>query len=273
METDPFRIRGHVANFDEIVVDIVDRSAATRQSLPMKADIAYGDGPSETLDIFFPPASATPHPVHIFIHGGYWRTFSKNDYSLVANTVTAAGAIAVIIDYALMPAVRMDRIIDQVRRAGHWVRENIAAFGGDPARLSVSGHSAGAHLATFLFTADLAPAGVLSATLLSGIYDLEPLQSSFLKPEIGLTDNEVSTFSPLNIHHDPSTVVNILVGATETPPFHTQADAFARQLASGGTKVSQTIIVARNHMQIVRDLGDPHTLSGRQLKLAVAATH
>jgi arylformamidase len=107
METDAFRIRGHVANFDDIVADIVARSAATRANLPMQADIAYGDAPTEKLDLFFPADRTTPRPVHMFIHGGYWRSFSKDDYSLVAATVTAAGAVAVIIDYALMPAVRM----------------------------------------------------------------------------------------------------------------------------------------------------------------------
>src|SRR5690606_6077015 len=90
METDPFRIRGHVARFDEIVADIVARSAQTRADLPAKTDIAYGPGPSETLDLFFPKDMSQPVPVHIFIHGGYWRSFSKDDYSLVASTVTAA---------------------------------------------------------------------------------------------------------------------------------------------------------------------------------------
>ena len=80
METDAFRIRGHVSNFDDIVGDIVARSAATRSTVSMKADIAYGDAPSEALDLFFPADMGAPCPVHIFIHGGYWRAFSKRDY-------------------------------------------------------------------------------------------------------------------------------------------------------------------------------------------------
>jgi arylformamidase len=271
MESDPFRIRDYVTDFDAIVAGIVASSAAARAALPMKADIAYGNGPSETLDLFFPTGASEPLPVHIFIHGGYWRMFSKNDYSCIANTVIAAGAIAVIVDYALMPSVRMEVIVDQVRRARNWVRDHIAEYGGDPARITVSGHSAGAHLASCLFTADQVPTGVGAALLLSGLYDLEPLRSSFLQAEIGLTDKEVSAFTPLSMTHDAGTRVEILIGARETEPFHAQADDFARHLDGQGLNVSQQVIVARNHMNIVRDLGDPHTITGRRLTRLIAS--
>ncbi|RVD46717.1 alpha/beta hydrolase, partial [Mesorhizobium sp. M8A.F.Ca.ET.023.02.2.1] len=124
MSKDPFRTRDHVADFDDIVADIVARSAATRASLPMLADVAYGSHEAERLDLFFPEGPRKDLPVHIFIHGGYWRMFTKSDYSYVAETVTSAGAIAVVIDYALMPAVRMAAIVDQVRRARQWVQDN-----------------------------------------------------------------------------------------------------------------------------------------------------
>jgi acyl-CoA reductase-like NAD-dependent aldehyde dehydrogenase len=65
---------------------------------------------------------------------GYWRMFSKRDYAYIADAVTAAGAIAVIVDYALMPQVRMAAIVDQVRRAERWIAERIADHGGDPSR-------------------------------------------------------------------------------------------------------------------------------------------
>ena len=110
--SDPFRIRDHLADFDDIVSDMVNRSEATRAAVPMLADIAYGHGPNETIDLFFPPGRRHGLPVHMFVHGGYWRMFSKRDFSYVANTVTKAGAIAIIIDYALMPTVRMAVIVD-----------------------------------------------------------------------------------------------------------------------------------------------------------------
>ena len=163
---DPFRIRDHVVEFDDIVADIVRRSEATRANVPMVADVAYGPDATETMDLFFPRGKRDRLPVHMFIHGGYWRMFSKRDYSYVAETVTKAGAIAVIVDYALMPAVRMATIVDQVRRARQWVLDHIADHGGNADLLTVSGHSAGAHLAT-LFD-DSRPSGIKAALLLGG---------------------------------------------------------------------------------------------------------
>jgi arylformamidase len=272
VETDQFRIRGHVANFDEIVADIIARSAATRVRVPMQADIAYGDAPAEKVDLFFPAGASTSRPVHIFIHGGYWRAFSKSDYSLVAETVVGSGAIAVIVDYALMPSVRMAALVDQVRRAKQWVLDNIAQYGGNPERLTISGHSAGGHLATMLFQHEHGPSQVRSALLLGGLYDLKPLQKSFLKGEIGLTNDEVAAFTPMKKQYDASTGVVVLVGAKETPPFHLQANSFARKLSDQGLEVSQRILVNRNHMDSVRDLGVPHSLTGRCLSELILAS-
>lgn len=263
--SDPFRIRDHVADFDAIVRDIVTRSAATREALPMLADIAYGAGPGETVDIVFPAERRPAMPVHMFIHGGYWRMFSKRDYSCIADTITAAGAIAVIVDYALMPDARMATVVDQVRRARDWTVTNIARYGGDPARLTVSGHSAGAHLASFLFTRDQSPSNIRATLLLGGLYALEPLRHSFLQAEIALTDEEVAAFTPMTHEHDPGTEVTLLVGADETPPFHQMADDFARRLRSQGLGVSRSDLPARNHMDSVRDLAIAQSDAGRCL--------
>ncbi len=271
MTKDPFRIRDHVADFDAIVGEMQTGSEAARADLAMVPDIAYGRGPAETLDLFFPPGPRANLPVHVFIHGGYWRMFSKRDYSYVAQTITRAGAIAVIIDYDLMPAVRMATIVEEVRRAKRWVIEHIADHGGDPSRLTVSGHSAGAHLATFLFNERGAPSGISAALLLGGLYELAPLQTSFLAREIGITDAEVTGFSPATQRHDPSTIVSVLVGADETAPFQQQAAAFASLLRSQRCPVSLHDLPGTNHMTSVRDLGRPGTDAATHLSALLTA--
>lgn len=255
MAKDPFRIRDHVPEFDDIVAEIVRRSAETRAKVPMAADVPYGPDGTETVDLFFPQGERDRLPVHMFIHGGYWRMFSKRDYSYVADTVTNAGAIAVIVDYALMPSVRMATIVDQIRRARQWIHDHIASYGGDPGQLTVSGHSAGAHLATMLFDGNTRPSGIKGALLLGGIYDLRPLQESFLAAEIAITDQEVERFSPVDHSFDPGVAVAVSVGAEETPPFHSQAAAFAENLERQGLVVSRTSLAGANHMSSVRDLG------------------
>jgi arylformamidase len=265
MPKDPFRIRDHVAEFDEIVADIVQRSAKTRQNIPMVADVAYGAAHTETLDLFFPQGERDGLPVHMFIHGGYWRMFSKRDYSYIADTVTAAGAIAAIVDYALMPTVRMATIVDQVRRARHWIEQNIASYGGNAGQFTVSGHSAGAHIATMLFNDPDRLSGVRAALLLGGLYDLKPLQDSFLAAEIAITDDEVARFSPVTHRFDSTVAVEILFGATETLPFHAQAQAMAEHFSQQKLAVSICSLPNANHMSSVSDLGLTSTRAGARL--------
>lgn len=263
---DPFRTRDHVPDFDRHVADYAARSAATRARLPMLSDIAYGPSPAERLDLFFPPSRLATGAVHMFIHGGYWRMFAKEDFSFVAETVTQAGAIAVIVDYALMPSVRMETVVAQVRRARDWIVQHIGAHGGDPARLTISGHSAGAHLGALLFDASQ-PAGRISgAVLISGIYDLAPLQNSFLRELIDLADEEVRDFSPLARDYRAGPHVRLLVGKLETAPFHRQMNAFGSHLAmTAGVSAGQRILPGADHMSIVADLGTPGTEAADQL--------
>ncbi len=259
MGTDPFRIRDHVADFDVIVSEIVQASAKVRESIPMIADIAYGTGRNETVDLFFPAGPRKGLPVHMFIHGGYWRMWSKLEYSCIARTITDAGGIAVIVDYSLMPHVRMKVLVDQVTRAKDWVFAHIAEHGGDPSSVTVSGHSAGAHLASHLIRLDRSGTAIKGALLLGGIYDLRPLKTSFLQAEIALTDDEIERFTPLGHLHDPGCRIVLAVGEDETGPFHSQMEAFSNLLQEQGLPVFVEVIRGRNHMSSVRDLGIPGT--------------
>jgi arylformamidase len=270
MVDDPFRIRDYVPEFDDIVAEIRKRSAATRANLRM-VEVAYDAEPGATLDLFFPTSPAPAAPVHMFVHGGYWRMFSKRDYSYLADTITEAGAIAAIVDYALMPVVRMEVLVKQVQRAKTWLLSNIAKHGGDPAELTISGHSAGAHLAAMCMTAPDTPSGVKAALLLGGLYDLKPLQHSFLKAEIAITDEEVARFTPLTQTYDRNVTVTLLVGAHETPPFHSQAAAFEHHLKIQGLRSELHDLSEANHMSSVRDLGLIGTQAGSELAELIRA--
>ncbi|TAU37860.1 alpha/beta hydrolase [Rhizobium leguminosarum] len=272
MAADPFRIRDHVAGFDEIVGDIRARSLATRRTVAMEANVAYGSEPGETLDIFLPNNAGSDMPIHMFIHGGYWRMFSKEDYSCVAETVTGAGAVAAIVDYSVMPTARMDVLVGQVLKAKSFLLAHADRFGATPRRFSVSGHSAGAHLATFLFHRSLAPSGVIAAFLLGGLYDLEPLQTSFLRDEIALSDEEVRRFTPMRQEHDPATRVAIMTGELETNPFKIQANAFRDTLAAQGLEVRASHVVDGDHMSTVRDLAVHCTPMAAVLRAFIATS-
>ena len=95
-------------------------------------DIAYGPRPRETIDLLFPERVVRAAPLHVFVHGGYWRSGDKADYRFVAETPLAAGAITALVEYDLMPGQRLPVLVDQVRRALRWLQENAGSFGADP---------------------------------------------------------------------------------------------------------------------------------------------
>ena len=146
---------GKVANAAEYLARYPTDSARTRDELPARLDLRYGPAPGETLDLFLPDGGG-PAPVHVFVHGGYWRALGKADFSFVARGLQPAGVLVAVIDYALIPTVDMDELVRQVRASVAWLHRNAAAFGGDPGRITVSGHSAGGHLAAMLMATDWA---------------------------------------------------------------------------------------------------------------------
>ena len=118
----------------------------------------------------------------VFIHGGYWRALDKSDFSFVAPAFIGAGAMVVVPNYALCPAVSIEHDRLQLVHALAWVWRHAAQHGGDPQRIVVAGHSAGGHLAAMLLScrwkqvADDLPAQlVVGALSISGLYDLEPI--------------------------------------------------------------------------------------------------
>lgn len=261
---DLFRTRDFVPDFDRYVSTYRERSALARERLRCRLDVSYGTAEKARLDLYFPEASGGPSPIHMFIHGGYWRMFDKADFGYLAEAITGAGHIAAIINYSLMPSVRMQTIVDEVFAAASWLIENAADYGGDAGRFTVSGHSAGAQLAALLLgtRSPVRPSGAL---LLSGIYELAPLQESFLKNEIALSDDEVARFSPLRLALEAPERLSILVGENETAPFHEQAKALDRQLRHG-TSNCFAQVPGSNHMSVVLDMADPETVCGQHLQ-------
>ena len=257
---DPFKISAIVPDFQGQVDEYRVASDAARARYDSQIDVPYGPAPRQRLDLFFPDGARSGLPIHMFIHGGYWRAQVKEDYAYVADGVTAAGAIAAIVEYTLMPGVRMANLVRETREAAAWLAAHASEFGGDGGKLSASGHSAGAHLCSYLASHSphecaLPKTPVKSLLMLSGIYDLRPITTSFLKPELMLTDEEVAHWSPFEAVPSPDTHYEIAVGHDETEPFHLQAQDYAMSLERRGADVERVTIAGREHMSIVRDLG------------------
>lgn len=252
-------------------------SAAARDGSPAKRlDIAYGDGPNETLDIF--PAAQPNAPLLVFIHGGYWRALDKSDFSFVAPSFVADGATVVVPNYALCPAVTIEDIALQTARAVAWVWRHGAEFGGDASRLALAGHSAGGHLAAMLLCcrwkqlADDMPLQPLAGALaISGLYDLEPLRlTPFLRDDLRLTPAQVARLSPAFFARPKAGKLFATVGADESEEFLRHNQLIRDQWGPTAVPVCETVPLA-NHFSVLQSLADPvgrlHTLARQLLGL------
>jgi arylformamidase len=244
-------------------------SARARAELPMRFDVPYGGHHGERLDIF-PAAGEAAAPVHLFVHGGYWHRLDKADFSFVVRALRPAGAVTVVLDYALMPGVDMDTLVSQCRAAVAWVHAHAGEFGGDPARVFVSGHSAGGHLVAMLLATDWAALGRPADTLkggvaISGLYDLEPIRLSYLNDVLGLTPEAARRWSP--VHHPPSHAGPLLltVGALEGPEYLRQSHELARVWRSQGLRGEVVEMAGHHHFSIVAELEDPTRELSRRL--------
>jgi acetyl esterase/lipase len=116
----------------------------------LTADHAYGPGPRRRLDVYRPANGPLKAPVVVFVYGGRWQSGAKEQYRLLGDALTREGVVAVIPDYRLAPEVQFPGWVDDAAQVVRWVRDSIARFGGDSARIFVVGHSAGAHTAMLL---------------------------------------------------------------------------------------------------------------------------
>jgi len=128
-------------------------SAAEPSVKPVKADVPYvvGGHERQVLDVYA-PENAKGAPVVFWIHGGGWQQGDKSDVGRKPAFFMEKGFVFVSINYRLWPKVEMEALIEDVAKGFKWVQDHIADYGGDPGRVLVGGHSAGAQLAAILCT-------------------------------------------------------------------------------------------------------------------------
>jgi arylformamidase len=208
-------------------------SAQVRRTNAGLLDIAYGESSAERLDYFPTPRSGAP--LLVFIHGGWWRSLDKSDFSFVAPAYTRAGYNVALTNYTLAPKASIADIVREQLRALAWLYHHADAYDFDRDRIVVAGHSAGGHLAAMMLAAmwpaldnslpsDLVKGGIL----MSGLYDLEPVRhADFVNVDLKLTENDIAPLSPARMPQSHAAPFVTAVGALESEEFHRQTQSLA----------------------------------------------
>lgn len=242
-----------------LLVDSIDR-IASRSDMTKVADGVGFDDKGNQLDIWSsaaPAANTGPtRPVLVFLYGGGWANGTRSEYSYAARPFVEAGYIVVLPDYRKVPQVRFPGFVEDSAAAVKWVQNNIGKYGGDPSRVSVAGHSAGAYNALMLALDPqwLGDRPVTSAISMAGAADFYPFtskraidaMSDFAKPEATQPITFVRADAPpiLLIHGTDDTVVRI----------RNSNSLYAKQKAAGGD-ITLKALQGANHNDLVLALG------------------
>ena len=247
-------------------------SQAARADLRCEVDCRFGPAPAESLDLY--PAATGDAPLLVFIHGGYWRSLDKQDFSFLAPAFVRAGVAVAMPNYGLAPATSIDEMVRQMLRALAWLYRNRPKPGLAARRIVVAGHSAGAQLAAMMLAADWPlwardlPRNLLcGAVCISGIHDLRPLvRAPFLRDDLGLDEESARLVSPVSYRPKLPIPLITAVGGEESTEFQRQnrligevwPHCFRQDLPLPG----------RHHLASVEALGDPgHPLFHATLRL------
>jgi acetyl esterase/lipase len=222
---------------------------------------AFGSDPRQQLDLYAPTTpSARPWPVIVFIYGGSWDSGIRQGYGFVGRALAARGFLVAIPDYRLVPAVRYPVFLEDNAAAVRWVIAHAAQYHGDPQRLVLAGHSAGAYDAAMLaydprwLGADRA--AVRAMIGLAGPYDFLPSKLPTVIAAFGGARDPADT-QPIN-HVSPGAVPALLcTGDKDDLVAPRNSDTLAARLAAVGTPVDRRRYPRVGHVGLVTAIAEP----------------
>jgi arylformamidase len=237
-----------------------EQARKVRDSAKSWLNVPYGSSPRETLDIY--AADRAGGPVLIYIHGGYWRSGSKEDNCNFVPVFTQRGATVVLVEYDLCPQVTVSDIVRETRSAIAWVYRNVIRYGGDPSRLYLSGHSAGGHLTAMALAYEWEKEGlpkdwIKGAVATSGVYDLDMVRRISVQEQVRLTSEQAGENSPFIHPPLPICPVIVAVGGAEPKGWQQMSEDFFKLCEERGMACEYLIVPGANHYTMSEHLTNP----------------
>lgn len=227
----------------------------------LKKDISYGNDKRQMLDIYIPQQKNDSAAVIVFFYGGSWQSGNKDDYRFAAQALSSKGYITVIADYRLYPQVHFPAFMDDAANAFKWVHSHIKEYGGNPQKLYLCGHSAGAYIAVMLTVNDsyLRAAGAdrkwIKGTIgIAGPYDFLPFTDPKIK-EIFSSEKDVFS-QPINYVTSGLPPMLLVTGDEDTDVYPKNTRNMAAKLRQYNDMVKEIIYPDVAHIGIILSLAD-----------------
>lgn len=241
------------------------------------ADGHYGPLSAQKVEVVVPPGRPQrPLPVVVFIHGGGWHSGTPGDYRFVGRTLAREGYAVVLVGYRLGAEGRYPAMLEDSALALAWVKANVARFGGDPDRVVVMGHSAGAYNAVMLALERqwLGRAGVEDGFIkgvigLSGPYDFHPFTSDSARNAFGHVADPATT-QPIHFVRGDAPHMLLLTGDADTTVKPRNSEALARALTAAGAPTRPVVLAGVDHSGTIMKLAAPFSRDRRVLDPVLA---
>lgn len=237
-------------------------AAAPGKGFTTQAGIAYGPLPRQKLDLYIPDTAGKKFPVVVFFYGGGWESGERRNYRFVGAELASRGVLAIVADYRLYPEVVFPAFIEDAALAVKWAQDHAMQSGGDPKRLFLMGHSAGAHIASmlalnkqYLRAAGADPHAIAGLIGLSGPYDFLPLKSNTLKKIFG--DPAPRSTQPIDFvtaDAPPTLLINGSADTTVNPGNSTRLTA---ALEAAGRPADHRVYPDIGHGRVVAAFSPP----------------
>ena len=222
---------------------------------------AYGPLARQKLDVWVPRTkSSAPLPVVVFFYGGGWVKGERGSYGFAARAFASRGFVVVVPDYRLVPEVHFPSFIQDGALAVRWARDHVGDYGGDPQRILLSGHSAGAYIGAmlaldrhYLDAVGVDTKAIKGAALLSGPYDFYPFTEARGADALGNWPRPLET-QPITYARKDAPPMLLMHGTADTVVRPYNAQNLAAKLRRLGAPVELKLYPGKSHIDTVKSL-------------------
>ena len=226
-------------------------------------DIAYGEGPRRMLDVYPGAGPGSAKPVMVFLYGGSWDSGRRQDYRWVGRALAAQGFLTIVPDYRLVSEIKFPGFEDDCAAAVRWARDHAAEHGGDPDKIVIIGHSAGAYNAVmlgldrhFLDKAGVPQSAIRGVIGLSGPYDFYPWDTPVSETAFGSYPDPLQT-QPVTFARADAPPLLLLHGSADTTVRPRNVARLEARMKVAGGRVQTKIYEGVDHKGMVLALSTP----------------